>query len=90
LVSDNYHEDLGPVASAKAEIRHVFGDTVSCRALFSRYIKAQCFFLTFCVLSHVFLTVLHLLSPGEWDNSLLQYDWSLPLLPWKAIIQFGF
>jgi hypothetical protein len=36
LVSGNYHEKYGPVvmemASAKAEIRHVFGFTFFCRA----------------------------------------------------------
>jgi hypothetical protein len=36
LVSGNYHEPEEPygviLASAKAEIRHVFGDTFSCRA----------------------------------------------------------
>jgi hypothetical protein len=35
LVSGNYHEKYGPVvmemASAKAEIRHVFGFTFFCR-----------------------------------------------------------
>mgnify|MGYP002803589887 CR=1 FL=1 len=33
LVSDNPMGKLQPVASAKAEIRHVFGDTLSPRAL---------------------------------------------------------